>query len=215
MRKAIIAVTAVAMLAAASSAAAAPPPTVQKLCHSGHQLFCTGHWTTLGGKRVYEVGGAVNVTGSGAVIAKTGYQQLQNHGVGLCLSGYTGASGAIEDEFCNGSANQTWNIYSVGLVQWTIQNKGSGLCANNRAGNNTNYNIQVSYRCDGDLNEQFRIDAPPNFGNGLQIQTLKFVQNGVGFASGYCWSSRGFTLANSYLELFDCNGSANQSWGQD
>lgn len=180
--------------------------------------FCTGHWGRVGGGRVYIIGSPVTVGANGkAVASRLGYQTIANHGTGStkCMSSYTGMSQPVAIWQCNGSANQTWDIFFYGGVQWGFLNQGSGLCMNNRQHLLKNYNWTVNYTCDQDLNEQFLLNASGEAGGGFQIEMAgNFTAGGFDSHSGYCLSDLGNNQNGQGTETFDCNGSLNQDWGQ-
>lgn len=215
---------AVMMAVAASGALASGshhqklPAEVQKMCNH-NPMFCAGHWTKVGGARVFMIEHQVVIGGNGtgkptAVASRLGWQTIANHGTGStkCMSSYTGMSQPVAIWQCNGSANQTWDIFFYGGIQWGFLDQGSSLCMNNRQGLHKNYSWVVNYTCDQDLNEQFILDAQ---GGGFEIQIVgNFQAAGFDQRSGYCLTDLGLNNNGQGVETFDCNGSANQTWGQ-
>jgi hypothetical protein len=218
MRKHVILVALVGAFVAtqvplASASAGHVPAAVRAMCKHNH-AFCSGYWTRVGGRTVYMIGTPMTVgAGSAHATAVTGWHTLRNYGVNQCMSSY-GVSGndnggAISHYGCNGSANQTWDVYYQGawdnyFGHWGFINQGDSLCINNRNGSLATNNTETLWACDATSQKQWYqfVDG------GLGIQVW-----GNGPNSGVCLTSLGYTLYGDPVYLSGCNGSANQKWG--
>jgi hypothetical protein len=222
MRRGIILVALVSALLApfapaASATQHAVPAGVAAMCKRD-AVFCSGYWTTVGGSTVYMIGTPVTV-GSGGTVRPAGtmrpatvqgWHTLNNHGTGLCMTslGASADGSPAEDWGCNGSANQTWDIFANGAPGYTVFgfiNRGDALCLNNRWGSTATYNIETLWACDtGSMKQWYFFYS----GSLAAVQKIGPVGN-----SGMCLSSLGYTLYGSDIYLFPCNDSPNQWWG--
>ena len=92
---------------------------------------------------------------------------------------------------CNGTAGQQWTVPGDGTVT------ALGKCLDVTAGGTVNGTLVQLYSCNGTGAQQWQSQAD---GSVLNPQ------------SGRCLDDTGFGGAGTQLEIWDCNGGANQKW---
>lgn len=144
----------------------------------------------------------------GLATAGTGIQALKNHGnYDVCLSsmGNKTAGAGVQDETCNGSNNQKWNIEETfQLGYYMLASVGSGGFCLNQPSPIQNYQLQDLEVCDGASIPQSWAIFGGAVDGGVTIRPVNDIPE--------CLSSMGYGNGSEPL-LFGCNGSPNQSWG--
>lgn len=116
---------------------------------------------------------------------------------------------------CNGAANQDWQpvflgFSPLGFELFEFINQANGWCLDARSqGGYVNGNPVQGYPCNGNANQiwefEFVFDpttlsAAPSFANGANLNLCLDASSQQGYTNG------------DPVQLFTCNGAANQSW---
>jgi hypothetical protein len=144
----------------------------------------------------------------GLATARIGIQSLKNHSNhDVCLSslGRRWNGAGVQDETCNGSYNQEWNIEGTdNFSEYNLASIGSsGFCLYQWEPIE-DYQLLSVWTCNPWSNNQTFVLYGDGSGGGFTIHPLNNTQ--------YCVSSMGYGNGGA-VEAFGCNGSPNQSWG--
>lgn len=137
--------------------------------------------------------------------------EMDNLGSNLCLTTY--GVGPAQDGAdahlwtCDPHAgDQSWGVEvqtaGYSLYGWL------GMCLTNSGGRLTDNNLQTLWGCGASWKETYRFSAEEQNGNPFHFQ----ADDSSLYPSGYCVTSDGNTTPGSDVEIWQCNGSSNQTW---